>query len=104
MITGPAAEEVLPLVAEGGCGQRSEQRTGPNQSDKHECGSGGDILRLTRMMGEDIRRFSRWMGSCVTTRGLLIGYRGYDRDERPMRYPFGHGMGYATLSYDEIDV
>jgi beta-glucosidase len=36
--------------------------------------------------------------------GLFIGYRAYDRDERPVRYPFGHGMGYTTWSYDEIDV
>jgi beta-glucosidase len=36
--------------------------------------------------------------------GLFIGYRAYDHDERPVRYPFGHGMGYTTWSYDDIDV
>jgi beta-glucosidase len=34
--------------------------------------------------------------------GLFIGYRGYDRDGRRPRFPFGHGMGYTTWSYDSI--
>jgi beta-glucosidase len=36
--------------------------------------------------------------------GLFIGYRAYDRDQRPVRYPFGHGMGYTTWSYDALEV
>jgi beta-glucosidase len=35
--------------------------------------------------------------------GLFIGYRAYDRDGRTPRYPFGHGLGYTTWSYDAID-
>jgi beta-glucosidase len=34
--------------------------------------------------------------------GLFIGYRGYDRDGRAPRYPFGHGMGYTTWTYQEM--
>jgi beta-glucosidase len=36
--------------------------------------------------------------------GLFIGYRAYDRDGREVRYPFGHGLGYTTWSYDELEV
>ena len=36
------------------------------------------------------------------TEGLFIGYRGYDRDGREPLYPFGHGAGYTTWSYDVI--
>jgi beta-glucosidase len=36
--------------------------------------------------------------------GLFIGYRGYDRDNRRPLFPFGHGTGYTTWSYDSIAV
>ncbi len=36
--------------------------------------------------------------------GLFIGYRGYDRDGREPLFPFGHGRGYTTWSYDAITV
>jgi beta-glucosidase len=36
--------------------------------------------------------------------GLFIGYRGYDRDGRRPLFPFGHGRGYTTWSYDSITV
>jgi len=38
------------------------------------------------------------------TEGLFIGYRGYDRDGRVPLFPFGHGQGYTTWSYDSITV
>jgi beta-glucosidase len=38
------------------------------------------------------------------TEGLFIGYRGYDRDRREPLFPFGHGRGYTTWSYDSITV
>ena len=38
------------------------------------------------------------------TEGLFIGYRGYDRDGREPLFPFGHGHGYTTWSYDGITV
>ena len=36
--------------------------------------------------------------------GLFIGYRGYDRDGREPLFPFGHGLGYTTWSYESITV
>ena len=36
--------------------------------------------------------------------GLFIGYRGYDRDSREPLFPFGHGHGYTTWSYESITV
>ena len=34
--------------------------------------------------------------------GLFVGYRGYDRDGREPLFPFGHGTGYTTWSYESI--
>ena len=35
--------------------------------------------------------------------GLFAGYRGYDRDGRTPRYPFGHGLGYTSWEYRSVD-
>jgi len=43
-------------------------------------------------------------GVLAYTEGAGIGYRGYDRDGRAPLYPFGHGAGYTTWSYDAITV
>jgi beta-glucosidase len=43
-------------------------------------------------------------GVLAYTEGLFIGYRGYDRDGRAPLYPFGHGIGYTSWSYDSITV
>jgi beta-glucosidase len=36
--------------------------------------------------------------------GLFIGYRAYDRDGREPLFPFGHGTGYTTWSYESLTV
>jgi beta-glucosidase len=34
--------------------------------------------------------------------GLLVGYRGYDRDDREPLFCFGHGLGYTEWTYDSL--
>ena len=53
----------------------------------------GDGLPSTRPAG----------GVLAYDEGLFIGYRAYDRDGRAPQFPFGHGLGYTTWSYDAID-
>jgi beta-glucosidase len=36
------------------------------------------------------------------TEGLHVGYRGWARAGTAPAYPFGHGLGYTTWSYDAI--
>ncbi|HEY1625236.1 MAG TPA: glycoside hydrolase family 3 C-terminal domain-containing protein [Streptosporangiaceae bacterium] len=36
--------------------------------------------------------------------GLFIGYRAYDRDGRVPLFPFGHGLGYTTWSYESMSI
>ena len=43
-------------------------------------------------------------GVLTYAEGLFIGYRGYDRDGRAPLFPFGHGIGYTTWSYESITV
>ena len=43
-------------------------------------------------------------GVLTYTEGLFIGYRAYDRDGREPLFPFGHGTGYTTWSYESIAV
>ncbi len=33
-----------------------------------------------------------------------VGYRFHDTDDVPARFPFGHGLGYTTFSYGEVDI
>jgi beta-glucosidase len=41
-------------------------------------------------------------GTLTYAEGLLVGYRGYDRDEREPLFCFGHGLGYTEWSYDSL--
>ncbi|WP_435850826.1 glycoside hydrolase family 3 protein [Streptomyces roseolus] len=36
------------------------------------------------------------------TEGLFVGYRAWDRTGAVPAYPFGHGLGYTTWSYDSL--
>jgi len=36
--------------------------------------------------------------------GVFVGYRGYDALDRPVAYPFGHGLSYCTFSYRHLQI
>jgi beta-glucosidase len=34
--------------------------------------------------------------------GIFVGYRGYDALDRPVHYPFGHGLSYTSFAYTNL--
>jgi beta-glucosidase len=36
--------------------------------------------------------------------GVFVGYRGYDAADRPVAYPFGHGLTYTSFGYRDLRV
>ena len=34
--------------------------------------------------------------------GIFVGYRGYDRAEREVAFPFGHGLSYTQFAYEDV--
>ncbi|MEU3604729.1 glycoside hydrolase family 3 C-terminal domain-containing protein [Streptomyces sp. NPDC035033] len=42
-------------------------------------------------------------GELAYTEGLFIGYRAWDRAGAVPAYPFGHGLGYTTWSYERLE-
>lgn len=43
-------------------------------------------------------------GALEYSEGLLVGYRAYDRAGIEPLFPFGHGLGYTTWTYEALDV
>lgn len=43
-------------------------------------------------------------GELPYTEGLLVGYRGYDRNGTAPQYGFGHGLGYSDWRYESLAV
>lgn len=43
-------------------------------------------------------------GKAVYSEGVLVGYRGYDAKGLAPAYPFGFGLGYGTVAYDDLTV
>ena len=65
---------------------------------------GGRLPMTWPASGEGLPSTQPVDGVLTYTEGLFIGYRGYDRDGREPLFPFGHGSGYTTWSYESIAV
>lgn len=66
----------------------------------------GKIAETFPMAIEDTPGQPNWLGERGTVlygEGVFIGYRWYDALRRAVRYPFGHGLSYATFEYSDLN-
>lgn len=56
---------------------------------------------------EDTPSYLNFPGELGTVRygeGVFIGYRGYDQMDRPVSYPFGHGLSYTSFEIGDLEI
>ncbi|WP_251152322.1 glycoside hydrolase family 3 C-terminal domain-containing protein [Cellulosimicrobium sp. Marseille-Q4280] len=65
--------------------------------------------RLPETFPVSLRDTPAWPGFPATggrafhAEGTLVGYRWYDRAEKDVAYPFGHGLSYTTFAYSGLE-
>lgn len=64
----------------------------------------GETIPLAFQDNPSIGNFPGEQGVVRYGEGLLIGYRWYDAHHLPVAYPFGHGLGYTTFAYSDLQV
>ena len=47
--------------------------------------------------------YSHGMREALYAEGIYVGYRYYDRCQKAVRFPFGHGLSYTEFSYSDIE-
>jgi beta-glucosidase len=72
-----------------------------------QAAPGGRLAETIPHRLQDTPSYINWPGSegrvHYGERGY-IGYRWYDRTERPVAFPFGFGLAYTTFAYSELSV
>jgi beta-glucosidase len=69
-----------------------------------EAEPGGRLPTTWPASGDGLPSAEPDHGALSYAEGLFIGYRAFDRDGREPLFPFGHGSGYTTWSYESITV
>lgn len=64
----------------------------------------GETIPLTLQDNPSVGNFPGEQGEVRYGEGLLIGYRWYDAHHLSVAYPFGHGLGYTTFEYSDLEV
>ena len=66
--------------------------------------------RLPMTYGHRLEHWPSWHnypgedGKVLYGEELFMGYRGFDEDDRSPRFPFGHGLGYASIEWGDVAV
>jgi beta-glucosidase len=67
----------------------------------------GRLAETIPLKLSDTPAFVNWPGTkdeVLYGERLYVGYRWYDTTEKAVAFPFGHGLGYADITVDEVDV
>jgi beta-glucosidase len=65
----------------------------------------GRLAETVPLRLEDAPSFLTYPGDQLHVRygeGLFVGYRGYDKLNKDVAFPFGHGLSYTTFEYRDI--
>ncbi|MFF2272089.1 glycoside hydrolase family 3 C-terminal domain-containing protein [Agromyces sp. NPDC058136] len=68
---------------------------------------GGRLAETYPLRYEDVASsasFGRTEATSEHREHLYVGYRHYDKIGAPVRYPFGHGLGYTSFAYSALEV
>lgn len=68
---------------------------------------GGRLAETLPLALADTPAYVNWPGTAAQVHygeRIYVGYRWYDRVQRPVQHPFGHGLGYTTWQYDDLEV
>lgn len=86
------------LAGQAGCGACADLLLGV-------ANPGGKLAETWPMVGSDAPTHENFPGSSSTVEyreGLFVGYRFYDKAQKRVRYPFGHGLSYTQFDYADI--
>ncbi|MDR3344569.1 MAG: glycoside hydrolase family 3 C-terminal domain-containing protein [Oscillospiraceae bacterium] len=70
-----------------------------------EVNPSGKIAETFPLHLEDTPCYGNYPGNLLTVQhreGIYIGYRWYDKAQKDVLFPFGHGLSYTTFEYSEI--
>ena len=56
----------------------------------------------SKSVGEEEKVNSEDPNAAYYSEGMLVGYRWFDTKEKPVMYPFGHGLTYTNFEYSGI--
>jgi beta-glucosidase len=65
----------------------------------------GRLAETLPLRLEDAPSFLNFPGEAGHVRygeGIFVGYRGYDKLDRQVSYPFGHGLSYTSFAYADL--
>ena len=53
---------------------------------------------------EELLKGATGRGTALYSEDLLVGYRWFDTKKKPVMYPFGYGLGYSIINYDNFKI
>jgi beta-glucosidase len=68
------------------------------------CGKLAETWPLQLADNPSYHYFPGGRNSVEYRESIYVGYRYYEKSEKPVRFPFGHGLSYTNFSYSDLQV
>jgi beta-glucosidase len=99
----PWADKVKGILAAYLCGQAGNSAVVDLLLGK--CSPGGKLAETWTYSLEDTPCYHYYPGSIRSAEyreSIFVGYRYYDHGEKPVAWPFGHGLSYTSFAYSNL--